>query len=132
MGYIGKVKLDEIDPNHPFASTQITFGAKKPESPKQKAKDGLAATISVSWGYELHSLTLTPDQWWKVRSGDPLGLEGEGYYYEGEFFQDYWIFSGGLDGELVVNYGNDGGTGWQGSLHSATIEESLLEGTNDV
>ena len=52
-----------------------------------------------------------------------LGIRGKGYYYEGEYFWDGWDFEGGLDGELSVSYGGDGGGGFIGCLGDATIEE---------
>jgi hypothetical protein len=39
--------------------------------------DGMAnagATVTVEWGYETHSITLTPKNWARVKSGKPLGL----------------------------------------------------------
>ena len=58
-----------------------------------------------------------------MRSGSPLAISGEGYYYEGEFFSDYWDFGGGLDGSLRVWYGEGGAEGFVGALKDATIEE---------
>jgi hypothetical protein len=109
-----------IPPNHPFARPQITFGQAQPRFAHTL---GVAATISVSWGYELHELTLKPKQWAKVMAGEGLSVDGPGYGYEGEWFQDYWTFDSGLDGDLVVSYGDDGGTGWIGKLSSASITE---------
>lgn len=81
------------------------------------------ATICVEWGYELHEITLTPRNWSRVKRGLPLSIRGKGYWYEGEFFWDYWTFSGGLDGELLVTYGSDSGIGFDGSLNAAEIME---------
>jgi hypothetical protein len=38
MAYIGKVKLAELAPNHPFAHSQISFGVKPPVSSSGKSK----------------------------------------------------------------------------------------------
>ena len=83
----------------------------------------VAANISVEWGYEEHSITLIPRNWNKVRKGKSLSIRGSGYYYEGEFFWDYWYFGGGMDGDLVVSYGEGGGTGFVGRLRDADIVE---------
>ncbi len=48
-----------------------------------------------------------------------MSIRGKGYYYEGSFFWDYWYFGGGLDGDLIVTYGDDGGTGFDGELKDA-------------
>lgn len=81
------------------------------------------ATVTVGWGNERHSLTLTKRNWSKVRRGQELRIRGSGYWYEGRFFRDYWHFGGGLDGKLVVSYGEDGGEGFVGTLREADIEE---------
>ena len=81
-------------------------------------------TITVEWGYEEHTITLTPRSWAKVKSGNGLGIRGKGYMYEGKFFWDYWRFSGGLQGELTVKYGNKGdysAVGFDGDLQDAKI-----------
>lgn len=88
-------------------------------------------TVSVEWGYEEHSITLTAEDWARVKSGEELSIEGDGYHYEGEFFSDYWEFAGGMEGDLIVSYGNDGdysGTGFDGKLRDASITE-LVENT---
>jgi hypothetical protein len=90
-------------------------------------KLNLAATITVDWGYENHSITLTPRNWAAIKAGRPHSQRGKGYYYEGEFFWDYWRFAGGLDGELEVNYGGDGGQGYDGLLSDASIKEHQYE-----
>ncbi len=80
------------------------------------------ARITVSWGYDSHSIELDSEQWNRVLGGEPLSIEGEGYCYEESFFQDYWMFGGGLDGKLEVSYGDGGGQGFVGSLRDANIE----------
>jgi hypothetical protein len=49
--------------------------------------------------YRFHSAS-------KISKGKKVTIRGKGYYYEGEFFWDYWDFSGGIDGELEVRYGS--------------------------
>ena len=44
------------------------------------------ATVSVAWGYELHSIALTARNWARVKSGKPLRIRGKGFRYEGDFF----------------------------------------------
>lgn len=83
----------------------------------------LAARITVNWGYEPHSITLTPRNWRRVKSGKPHRQRGVGFIYEAEFYWDYWEFAGGLEGELRVGYGKDGGEGYLGWLRDARIDE---------
>jgi hypothetical protein len=84
---------------------------------------GRAALIAVEWGYDTHSIRLEASEWTRVKEGLSLRVPGDGYYYEGEFFQDYWNFSGGRDGKLAVEYGDGGGVGFKGSLTDASIDE---------
>jgi len=83
----------------------------------------LRATITVDWGYESHSITLTARNWSLVKSGKPLEIRGKGYDYEEQFFWDYWYFGGGLEGSLDVSYGDDGGQGFIGKLSDAEVSE---------
>ena len=82
----------------------------------------MAVTITVEWGDEAHSLTLTDEEWATIVAGALLVVDGSGYVYEGEDFQDEWHFAGGIDGDLDVTYG-DGGVGWTGSLWTQSITE---------
>lgn len=81
-----------------------------------------AACISVYWPESWKTVILTPRKWKRVLSGEPIEICGNGYYYEGVFFHDYWRFSGGMKGRLLVEY-DDGGTGFIGDLEDAEIEE---------
>lgn len=84
--------------------------------------------IFVEWGYDGHSITLSPRNWARVVSGKELSIRGKGYHYEGEFFWDYWHFTGGLEGDLTVSYGNHGdysATGFDGKLGDAIITELI-------
>jgi hypothetical protein len=95
---------------------------------RNKASQVCSAIITVEWGYECHSITLNPGQWARVLSGEPLGVAGPGYNYEGESFKDYWDFGGGLGGSLSVSYGDDGAEGYRGTLCSHQIQEVALKG----
>ena len=86
-------------------------------------KSNLTATITVEWGYEEHSITLTPRSWAAIKAGRAHSQRGEGYEYEGEFFWDYWRFLGGQDPEVEVDYGEDGGQGFLGNLSDTLVEE---------
>lgn len=102
-----------------------SFTATKPSSANCEPMKNLnlSATITVGWNNEMHSLTLTPSDWETVKSGQSHSRAGDGYYYEGKVFQDFWSFAGGLNGELEVTYGDDGGQGFIGRLSDAVIQE---------
>jgi hypothetical protein len=66
--------------------------------------------LSVSWGNDVGvNLTISAAQWKKISDGHSVTINGKGYFYEGERFQDVWNFAGGLDGELRVSYGDADG-----------------------
>jgi hypothetical protein len=83
----------------------------------------IAAKISVEWGYEIHSIVLIPRNWTKVKARKPLTIRRKGYDYEGQFFWDYWVFGGGLDGSLEVCYSDLITFGFTGDLSDADISE---------
>jgi hypothetical protein len=115
--------VTEVDSSDTGVYT-ATFAPRRPNVKKKPQKiEYLRATISVEWGYEMHSITLTARNWRRIISGKPLGIRGKGYHCDGEFFWDRWGFGGGIDGELHVSYGNDGGDGFIGNLKDAQIEE---------
>jgi hypothetical protein len=81
------------------------------------------ARIVVEWGYDNHEIILTPRNWSGVKRGGKLKIKSRGFSEEGPQWE-YWSFAGGLDGALLVEYGEDGGVGFTGKLHDATIEEN--------
>jgi hypothetical protein len=78
--------------------------------------------ISIYWPDDWKSVLLTQKEYQSILNGKSLEKEGEGYSYDGEEFQDYWSFEGGIDGNVVVSY-NDGGIGFDGSFSECEIEE---------
>lgn len=85
-----------------------------------------AATVTVEWGYELHTLSLTKRNWSRIIAGRPVSVRGRGYRYEGEFFWDYWHFSGGRNGTLTVMYGEDNAVGFDGTLEDAMVDVRIV------
>lgn len=80
-------------------------------------------TITVGWGWDVEvSIELNPDQWEEIEAGRPLQVRGKGFRYEGAFYQDYWYFAGGTEGDLRVQYGEDGGVGFEGKLSDDEVE----------
>lgn len=93
---------------------------------KSRRDQDVGAEITVFWGGDPHSIVLTPKNWRRVKSGKPLAIRGKGYRYDGEWFWDYWRFNGPTF-ELVVDYGEDGACGYNGSLSGAVIVEGRYE-----
>ncbi|MES1976712.1 MAG: hypothetical protein V4451_01665 [Pseudomonadota bacterium] len=78
--------------------------------------------ISVEWGYEVHSLELPIERWLRVCAGKVSYARSRGYY-DGTSFWNHWTFRIGQKNSLTVTYGEDGCTGYEGS-----IDDALLEG----
>jgi hypothetical protein len=68
--------------------------------------------IGAEWGYDLHSLSMSFEQWVSILGGESWE-DDEPYWYEGEEFTGTWSFEG--KGELEVTY-DGGGVGWTGGL----------------
>jgi hypothetical protein len=78
--------------------------------------------ISVEWGYDTHDIVLTQRNWTHVKRGGKLRIRTRGFSEDGPQWE-YWNFDSGLAGKLIVEYGEDGGQGFDGELRDAKIEE---------
>jgi hypothetical protein len=82
----------------------------------------------VNWGHDIKvGLAISKRNWSTIIRGNSLTVRGKGYRYEGQFFWDYWDFSHGIDGELIVRYGSprDGDYAAQGFV--GTPRDALIE-----
>jgi hypothetical protein len=80
-------------------------------------------TITVEREYKSHSITVTAEDWKSIKAGQPLCFKGEEYAFEGESFWDYWTFNQSSAGSLLVEYGDDEGSGFDGMLNDISVEE---------
>ena len=90
---------------------------------KKKKRGKPVVRITVEWGYESHSLELTKKEWDDIQAGEVVSFSGENYGYEGEDFDCWWCFNSPRKGHLIVEYGDEGGTGWDDAWSGAEIEE---------
>jgi hypothetical protein len=81
-------------------------------------------TVTVSWGYELHSVRIGAARWRRIRRGELVIARSRGWY-EGKSIPCRWYFDLNEETSLVVNYGNDGGEGFVGKISHATIDERV-------
>jgi hypothetical protein len=81
------------------------------------------ARIVVEWGYDNHEVVLAPRNWSQIKRGRKLKIRSRGFY-EGAPQWEYWSFDRGLNGDLLVEYREDGGVGFSGKLRDAMIEEN--------
>jgi hypothetical protein len=84
---------------------------------KENSKGGI--TLRVEWGYESHESKVSQAEWEEICSGKKVVLNGPGYYYEGEHFQDTWVFNSHPVHTLIVEYGEDGAQGFVGRIEDA-------------
>jgi hypothetical protein len=85
------------------------------------------ACLSVSWGYDVTVyLQVSRRNWSKIIKGKKITVRGKGYYYEGDFFWDYWDFSGGIDGKLEVRYGSPKDGYYDGQGFTGRLQEALV------
>jgi len=101
---------------HPFLKRKVS------EMSKSFAK------FVVAWGGGdvVVELNVNITEWLEIACGEEITLDGQGYSYDGERFQDRWHFSGGLEGDLRVTYDScessgDPGDGWLGSPRTALV-----------
>jgi len=48
--------------------------------------------ITISYGYDIHSLELLASDFERIKKGESLAIIGQGFTIEGEITQDTWIF----------------------------------------
>ncbi len=58
-------------------------------NPVQKIK------INISYGYDIHGLELSVSDYEKIKNGDTLEIQGQGFSIEGEVAHDTWRFDAG-------------------------------------
>lgn len=83
-----------------------------------------AIELSISWGYEIHSIKVNPRFWAAVVAGEELSHSAYGWY-EGKRFPMEWNFNCGDIQNLYITYGNDGGVGYEGNVFDLYIAEYL-------
>lgn len=69
-------------------------------------------TIGAEWGYDMHELTMSFEQWLRILGGERHRVE-KPYRYEGKTYLGVWMFDG--KGRLVVGIDYEG-EGWGGHL----------------
>lgn len=79
--------------------------------------------VGISWGYELHELTIPVRQWARIVGGVEISMTSRGWY-EGKSFPITWSFNSYEVQSLYVTYGDDGGVGYEGNLYDLLIDES--------
>ena len=92
-------------------------------------KNEPAAFLSVVWpnGDVFVDIAVSRRNWSRIVRGQAVTIRGKGDWYEGRFFWDYWDFSDGLDGTLIVRYGSPKNGDYSGQGFIGTPREALME-----
>ena len=48
--------------------------------------------VTISYGYDIHSLELLASDFERIKKGESLAIIGQGFSIEGEMTQDTWLF----------------------------------------
>ena len=67
-----------------------------------KNLEASAMKILIDYGYDIHSLEISDLDWQAIQSGKHLNMQGQGFWVEGEYDQDYWSFNA-EKGSLGIN-----------------------------
>lgn len=78
--------------------------------------------ITVNYGYDIHSVTVTAKIVDQIQRGEAVTVKGQGFYIEGEKSKDIWSFNCTGHNALEVD-GEDGYQIFIGEVTSATITE---------
>jgi hypothetical protein len=97
-----------------------------PKLPADFGSKGVS--ISIDCMDEILKVSLQPEQWATVRSGDWFERSGPRWHCDEASFRTRWIFS---SGSLTVEYGKDGGIAFEGELDSTTIVEKGKRGLSN-
>lgn len=78
--------------------------------------------ITVNYGYDIHSVTVTQKVMDQIKRGEAVTVRGKGFYIEGDKERDDWSFNCTEPNSLAVQCEN-GHDIFTGELGDATINE---------
>jgi hypothetical protein len=87
---------------------------------KKRYKTG-TVTITVDYGYDIHSLRLSKRTHDRIVSGKSAEIHGQGFHWEGEADKDIWFFNRDAPGQLYVTT-DSGGDIFEGTLKDAHVD----------
>jgi hypothetical protein len=74
----------------------------------------------VNYGYDLHSIEISPDDYASIAEGKAVMVEGQGFRWEGMPALDTWSFNEHGRGSLYIST-EDGGVIFDGDLFSGQV-----------
>lgn len=63
--------------------------------------------VTVSYGYDIHSIYFSGRTYARIKAGKPISLKGQGFRWDDVPDQDYWHFNKSSADSIYVN--TDGG-----------------------
>ncbi len=76
--------------------------------------------VTVDYGYDLHSISLTEGIFAQIQAGQPVMVEGQGFPVEGAWERDRWAFNHGAVGAVHVMT-DEGREVFEGGLGAAEV-----------
>jgi hypothetical protein len=85
-------------------------------------------SLAATWGdgEVFVELSLTKAQWDRIVRGDYVQIKGQGYWYDGDKFQDIWDFNSGHGDKLVIRYGQPSVGDFSGEGYIGSIDDVLI------
>jgi hypothetical protein len=77
--------------------------------------------VTVDYGFDMHSISITETAFAQIQAGHPLVVEGQGVPVEGFMEQDEWAFNYGTVGAVHVST-DTGREVFEGNLGDAEVE----------
>jgi hypothetical protein len=72
----------------------------------KKSKEGRAITVTVNYGYDIHSVKITRAEYEQIYRGEATEVKGDGFSIEGEMDSDSWTFNKETPGSVYVTTDN--------------------------
>jgi hypothetical protein len=85
----------------------------------KKYKTG-SVTITVDYGYDIHSVTFSRQNYDRIAAGKKVAIKGQGFYLDGLRVQDFWVFNRDEPGSLYVGY-EDAGEIYIGNIDDGEV-----------
>lgn len=122
-----RLGIKALPADHPLYTTapEIRFMSQSGKSTTDTPKNSESPkVISIDYGYDIHSLEISDSEWQLIQSGKQLEIEGQGFWVEGEFDQDYWCFNSETSGTLGVSC-ESGREIFTGSISDLMVDQGL-------
>ena len=88
---------------------------------KNKAYKSGTVTVTVDYGYDVHTVELSGRTYTRVLTNQPLTIKGQGFQWEGEPDQDHWHFNEEQPGSILID--TDGGA----DIYSGYLEDDEVD-----